>query len=91
MKQGAFSSDFDDALIKQILKMIEDGNPSNLPNVLEMQLNPEIIPDWHKNEIIARIYLLLKEKQTFAKTRKSREKYHSAIEIMDDKYGSNQK
>lgn len=89
MTQIEFSGDFDDAIVKQILKMIEDGNPENLPNVLEIQLSSKLIPEWYKNEMIFRIYLLLKEKRIHAKTLKSREKLLIAIEIMKDKYGCN--
>ncbi len=86
--QGSLMSAFDEAFVRQILKMILDGDPKNLTRFLDMQLSSGLIPDWYRDDMLSRIYSRLKEEQKQVKTRAGREKLLSAVELMNDRYGA---
>ncbi|MEO5642525.1 MAG: hypothetical protein ABIQ40_14235 [Bacteroidia bacterium] len=82
----SFLEAFDAVVIKQVLKMIEDGEPGNLPEVLAMQLSLNAVPGWYKDEIIQRLFIRLKEEYKKQGTHQSREKIKQSIEIIRDNY-----
>lgn len=86
--QGSLMSAFDEAFVRQILKMILDGAPENLTRLLDTQLRSGLIPDWYRDDILSHIYSRLKEEQKRARTRADREKLLSAVELMNDRYGA---
>jgi hypothetical protein len=85
MKSRSYAS-LNDELVGSIIKMISEGNPDGMQAYLEVHLFLESNPGWYINEMLLRIYHVIKEEHSKTILIKKKKHLTSAMELLYNNY-----
>ena len=81
-----FPDPFSDAVVNEIVAILEKGEINDLTVALDAQINSQVIPEWYRTNSISRIYVILYNLRLTLLERNSQEQVSALLLYMKEKY-----